>query len=51
MPQMMPMWWEMLLLMFITIMLSLCIMIYHNKKYNNDSKIYKVIYKQMHWTW
>nr|WGH58932.1 ATP synthase F0 subunit 8 [Chelurotropella siamensis] len=52
MPQMMPMWWEILMLMFITMMMLFMMILYHNNliKMNKIMKCTK-FYNQMNWKW
>nr|AFI54724.1 ATP synthase F0 subunit 8 [Acanthosoma labiduroides] len=52
MPQMSPLWWEILFLMFITAAMLMMTIIYHNKniyKYNMKESMNKNY--QMKWKW
>nr|YP_010222488.1 ATP synthase F0 subunit 8 [Aethus nigritus]AVJ52284.1 ATP synthase F0 subunit 8 [Microporus nigrita]UCC45899.1 ATP synthase F0 subunit 8 [Aethus nigritus] len=52
MPQMAPIWWEMLFIMFITTFIIMSMMIYHitqTKKGESDATIY--VYPNMNWKW
>nr|AFI54750.1 ATP synthase F0 subunit 8 [Sastragala edessoides] len=52
MPQMSPMWWEILFLFFIIIMMIMMTSIYHNKiNYNKKMEMTKSIKHQMMWKW
>nr|YP_010222644.1 ATP synthase F0 subunit 8 [Sastragala esakii]UCC46107.1 ATP synthase F0 subunit 8 [Sastragala esakii] len=52
MPQMSPMWWEILFIEFMLLLMIMLIMIYHNKKMmNNKSHSLNNVYKQMIWKW
>nr|YP_010866023.1 ATP synthase F0 subunit 8 [Piezodorus guildinii]WGT93131.1 ATP synthase F0 subunit 8 [Piezodorus guildinii]DAZ87550.1 TPA_asm: ATP synthase F0 subunit 8 [Piezodorus guildinii] len=53
MPQMSPMWWEILFLLFISFYIMMNIMLYFNKK-NNSIKNNKNMMKhnkQINWKW
>nr|QCI09459.1 ATP synthase F0 subunit 8 [Urolabida sp. FS-2019] len=51
MPQMMPLWWEILMIMFIISMITFSIMIYHNKKITFKSFNTQYIKKSNLWMW
>nr|YP_009654904.1 ATP synthase F0 subunit 8 [Cazira horvathi]QCI09881.1 ATP synthase F0 subunit 8 [Cazira horvathi] len=52
MPQMSPLWWEILFILFILSFLTLNTMIYFNqKKFLKPKLIGSVVFKNMNWLW
>nr|UPL65393.1 ATPase subunit 8 [Parathyginus sp.] len=52
MPQMAPLWWEMLYMLFITMMIMTNILLYWNKNKNLNNKNYMMNNpKYMNWKW
>nr|YP_002970610.1 ATP synthase F0 subunit 8 [Laccotrephes robustus]ACJ69524.1 ATP synthase F0 subunit 8 [Laccotrephes robustus] len=52
MPQMSPLWWSCLFIMFIAIFMSICMMMYTIKFYKPESKIIQMKDKiSLNWMW
>nr|AVJ52302.1 ATP synthase F0 subunit 8 [Urolabida menghaiensis] len=51
MPQMMPLWWEILMMFFLITMFSFCVTIYHNKEIKIKKTLNMKNYIQHIWKW
>uniref|UniRef100_A0AAU7YS11 ATP synthase F0 subunit 8 n=1 Tax=Rhopalus nigricornis TaxID=3151526 RepID=A0AAU7YS11_9HEMI len=51
MPQMSPLWWEMLYIMFIMMFMIMIIIMYYNKNFKLKSIIYNKKINQLNWKW
>nr|YP_007374667.1 ATP synthase F0 subunit 8 [Urochela quadrinotata]AFI54776.1 ATP synthase F0 subunit 8 [Urochela quadrinotata] len=51
MPQMSPMWWEIMMLIFIFMMMIFSIGVFHNKFNNTKTNSYMLLKKNMNWMW
>nr|AJF94299.1 ATP synthase F0 subunit 8 [Corizus sp. 'albomarginatus'] len=51
MPQMSPLWWELLYIMFILLFMIMMIIIYYNKNYKYKNNIISKKINQLNWKW
>nr|YP_010736663.1 ATP synthase F0 subunit 8 [Tessaromerus quadriarticulatus]WEM32421.1 ATP synthase F0 subunit 8 [Tessaromerus quadriarticulatus] len=51
MPQMMPLWWETLMMFFIMIMSMFYINLYHNKNIKNKLMNFQKMNNEKNWKW
>uniref|UniRef100_A0AAU7YRW0 ATP synthase F0 subunit 8 n=1 Tax=Rhopalus nigricornis TaxID=3151526 RepID=A0AAU7YRW0_9HEMI len=51
MPQMSPLWWEMLYIIFIMMFMIMIIIMYYNKNFKLKSIIYNKKINQLNWKW
>nr|UPL65601.1 ATPase subunit 8 [Rhopalus maculatus] len=51
MPQMSPLWWETLYIMFIMVFMIMIMIMYHNKNYKLKNTSYKKKINQLNWKW
>nr|WGH58954.1 ATP synthase F0 subunit 8 [Urochela rubra] len=51
MPQMSPMWWEILMITFMLIMFMFMLTIYHNNMTKNKPMMYSTKISQLKWSW
>nr|YP_002791227.1 ATP synthase F0 subunit 8 [Aeschyntelus notatus]ABZ01972.1 ATP synthase F0 subunit 8 [Aeschyntelus notatus] len=51
MPQMAPLWWETLYIIFIFMFMIMIMIIYYNKSYSPKSNNYKKKINQLNWKW
>uniref|UniRef100_A0AAU7YT69 ATP synthase F0 subunit 8 n=1 Tax=Rhopalus latus TaxID=238591 RepID=A0AAU7YT69_9HEMI len=51
MPQMSPLWWEVLYIIFIMMFMVMIIIMYYNKNFKLSSSIYNKKINQSNWKW